>query len=78
MPSPVNEPVVMPKPVTAPEPVVGPAVGSDIFTFKKPDAYTEPSTESIDDSSEYECPGCGAGIAEADIKCPNCGVEFEE
>ena len=81
-PMPTPEPTAVPEPVATPEPVVGPTPASDLFTFKRPDEYSGDTMDAGErepgSGEEYECPECGAGIAETDIRCPGCGIEFEE
>ena len=40
-------------------------------------AEPENDEDSEDEVVMYECPGCGAMVAESDSKCPECGAEFE-
>lgn len=40
---------------------------------------SEPAFTKIkDDCTEFECPLCGATVGDVDVKCPECGADFDE
>ena len=71
-------PVPMPAPAVTPELPVG--VGAETEAETEAEVPEEPPSEEPageEAGGGFECPECGAAIAEADTSCPSCGVEFE-
>jgi hypothetical protein len=72
-----TEPGAVPMPAPAETPELPAVVGAE--SSPQPPAPS-PDSEAETDAGEaggYECPECGASIAETDTVCPSCNVEFE-